>query len=229
VLRRLLKLVVLRVRSERSKELEILVLRHQLQVLQRQVARPRLRPADRVLLAALSRSLPKSAWSSFFVSPVTLLRWHRELVAWRWTYSRRSIGRPRTDSGISELVLRLARENPTWGYRRIHGELVGLGIALAPSTIWAILRRQGIEPAPRRAELSWSEFLRAQASVIVACDFLTVDTLWLRRLYVLFFIELGSRRVEGGGCPTTLTRLHRKSDTLARVPRPDPDRLAQAA
>jgi putative transposase len=199
VLRRLLELVALRLRSERSKELEILVLRHQLHVLQRQVGRPRLRPADLTLLAALSRSLPKPAWTSFFVSPATLLRWHRQLVARRWTYSRRRVGRPSTDSGISALVLRLARENPSWGYRRIHGELVGLGIALAPSTIWAILRRHGIEPAPRRAELSWSQFLRAQASAIVACDFLTVDTVWLRRLYVLFFIELGNRRVHFGG------------------------------
>ena len=199
VLRRLLELGVLRLRSGRSKELEILVLRHQLHVLQRQVARPRLRPADRLLLAALSRSLPKPAWSSFFVSPVTLLRWHRQLVTRRWTYARRTVGRPRTDSGISELVLRLAGENPTWGYRRIQGELVGLGIRIAPSTVWAILRRHGIEPAPRRAELSWSEFLRAQASAIIACDFLTVDTVWLRRLYVLFFIELGSRRVYFGG------------------------------
>jgi putative transposase len=97
------------------------------------------------------------------------------------------------------LVLRLARENPTWGYRRIQGELVGLGIALAPSTVWAILRWHGLEPAPRRAELSWSQFLRAQASAIVACDFLTVDTVWLRRLYVLFFIEVSSRRVHFGG------------------------------
>jgi transposase InsO family protein len=96
-------------------------------------------------------------------------------------------------------VLRLARENPTWGYRRIHGELVGLGITLAPSTTWAILRRHGTERAPRRAELSWSQFLRAQASAIIACDFLTVDTLWLRRLHVLFFIELASRRVHFGG------------------------------
>ena len=106
---------------------------------------------------------------------------------------------PRADRGISELVLRLARENPTWGYRRIHGELVGLGITLAPSTTWAILRRHGTERAPRRAELSWSQFLRAQASAIIACDFLTVDTLWLRRLHVLFFIELASRRVHFGG------------------------------
>jgi hypothetical protein len=172
MLRRLFELVVLRLRSERSKELEILVLRHQLHVLQRQVVRPRLRPADRVLLAALSRSLPWPAWSSFFVSLVTLLRWHRQLVARRWTYPHRTLGRPRTDSGRCELVLRLARENPTWGYRRIHGELVGLGIRLAPST--------------------------AQASAIIACDFLTVDTVWLRRLYVLFFIELGSRVHFGG-------------------------------
>jgi putative transposase len=175
------------------------VLRHQLHVLQRQVARPRLRPADRLLLAALSRSLPRSAWSTLFVSPATLLRWHRELVARRWTHPRRTVGRPRADRGISELVLRLARENPTWGYRRIHGELVGLGITLAPSTTWAILRRHGTERAPRRAELSWSQFLRAQASAIIACDFLTVDTLWLRRLHVLFFIELASRRVHFGG------------------------------
>jgi putative transposase len=197
--RRLLELVALCLRSERSKELEILVLRHQLDVLQRRAARPRLRTADRVLLAALSRSLPPSVWSSFFVSPATLVRWRRRLVARRWTYSRRSVGRPRTGGGVSQLVLRLARENPTWGYRRIHGELVGLGIRLAPSTIWGILRRHGIEPAPRRAELSWPAFLRAQASAIIACDFLTVETVWLRRLYVLFFIELGSRRVHFGG------------------------------
>jgi putative transposase len=147
----------------------------------------------------LGRSLPRPVWSSFLVSPATLLRWHRELVARRWTYSRRTVGRPRTDRGICEFVLRLARENPTWGYRRIHGELVGLGIPLAPSTVWAILRRHGIEPAPRRAELSWSQFLRAQASSVIECDFLTVDTLWLRRLHVLFFIELATRRVHFGG------------------------------
>jgi putative transposase len=163
-LRRLLELVVLRLRSERSKELEILVLRHQLHVMQRQVTRPRLRTADRLLLAAFSRSLPRPAWSSFFVSPETLLRWHRQLVARRWTYARRTVGRPRTSAGVAELDLRLA--------------------------IWAILRRHGIEPPPRRAELSWSQFLRVQASSIIACDFLTVDTVWLRRLYVLFFIEL---------------------------------------
>jgi transposase InsO family protein len=121
------------------------------------------------------------------------------LIARRWTYPRHSVGRPSTSRGITELVLRLARENPTWGYRRIQGELVGLGVRIAPSTVWAILRRHGIEPAPRRAELSWSAFLRAQASAIIACDFLTVDTVWLRRLHVFFFIELANRRVHFGG------------------------------
>ena len=185
-------------RAECSKELEILVLRQQLQVLQRQVGRPRLRPVDRLLLSAFSRSLPRSSWSAFFVSPATLLRWHRQLVARRRTYPQRC-GRPRTEPGVAKLVLRLARENPRWGYKRIHGELLGLGIMLAPSTVWAILRRHGIEPAPRRAALSWPEFLRAQASTIVACDFLTVDTVWLRRLHVLFFIVLARRRVYFGG------------------------------
>ena len=197
-LRRLFDLLVLCLRSERSKELEILVLRQQLQVLQRQVARPRLRPTDRLLLAAYSRALPSSSWPTFFVSPATLVRWHRQLVARRWTYSRRC-GRPRTEPGVAALVLRLARENPRWGYKRIQGELLGLGIKLAPSTVWAILRRHGIEPAPRRAALSWREFLRAQASSTVACDFLTVDTVWLRRLHVLFFIVLARRRVYFGG------------------------------
>ena len=186
-------------RSEQSRELEILVLRQQLKVLQRQVARPQLRPTDRMLLAAFSRSLSRSAWPAFFVSPATLLRWHRELLARRWTYPRRGVGRPRTDGGLSSLVLRLARENPRWGYRRIQGELVGLGISLAPSTVWAILNRHGIEQAPRRAELSWSGFLGAQAATILACDFLTVDTVWLRRLHVLFFIDLATRRVHFGG------------------------------
>jgi putative transposase len=198
MLRRLLELLVLRLRSERAKEIEILVLRHQLQLLERQVARPQLRPADRALLAAFSRVLPRRAWSSFSVTPATLLRWHRELVARRWTYPHR-LGRPATSPEVRELVLRLARENPGWGYRRIQGELVGLGISLAPSTVWAILRRERIEPAPRRLESSWSEFLRRQAASILECDFLTVDTLFLKRFYVLFFIEVASRRVHLAG------------------------------
>jgi hypothetical protein len=198
-LRRLLELLVLRMRSEREKEIEILVLRHQLQVLERQVARPQLRPADRALLAAFSRVLPRAAWPSFVVTPPTLLRWHRELVARRWTYPHRCPGRPATRVEVRELVLRLAQENPGWGYRRIHGELVGLGITLAASTVWAILREAGVEPAPRRLESSWAEFLRRQAASIMECDFLTVDTAFFKRLYVLFFIELASRRVHLAG------------------------------
>jgi len=147
---RLLELFVLRLRSEREKEIEILVLRRQLLVLERQVARLQLRPADRALLAAFSRALQRRAWPSFVVTPATLLRWHRELVARRWTYPHRRPGRPGTPVEVRELVVRLARENPGWGYRRIQGELVGLGVSLAAGTVWEILRRAGIEPAPRR-------------------------------------------------------------------------------
>ncbi len=202
-LRRLLELVVLRRRSEREKEIEILLLRHQLRVLQRQVARPQLTPADRALLAALSRVLSRQRWkSSVFVTPATLMRWHRELVARRWTYPHRRPGRPPTRAEVRALVVRLARENPSWGYRRIQGELLGLGIKLAASTVWTILKEAGIEPAPRRLEQNWSEFLRAQAASILECDFLTVDTLFLKRFYVLFFIELATRRVHLAGITT---------------------------
>ncbi len=202
-LRRLLELMVLRRRSEREKEIEILLLRHQLRVLERQVARPTLTPADRVLLAAFSRVLPRRAWkTSLLWTPATLLRWHRELVARRWTYPSRRPGRPPTPVEVRELVVRLARENPGWGYRRIQGELVGLGIKLAASTVWTILREAGIEPAPKRLEQNWSEFLRQQAASILECDFLTVDTLFPKRFYVLFFIELATRRVHVAGITT---------------------------
>jgi putative transposase len=194
--RRFLELLALRLRSERSKEIEILVLRHQLHVLRREIARPRLEPADRALLAALSRVLPRREWRSFLFRPGTLLGWHQQLARRRWTYRRRTNpGRPPIAGELRELILRLAAENPTWGYRRIQGELAGLGLVVAPSTVWAVLRSNGIEPAPRRASLSWSEFLRRQAAGVIACDFFTVETVWLRRLYVLFFIELDRRRV----------------------------------
>jgi putative transposase len=202
-LRRLLELVVLWRRSDREKEIEILLLRHQLRVLQRQVARPEVTQADRVLLTTFSRVLPRQAWrKSAFVTPATLLRWHRELVARHWTYPHRHPGRPSTAAEIRVLVVRLARENPAWGYRRIQGELVGLGVKLAASTVWTILKEAGIEPAPRRLEQSWAEFLRAQAASIVECDSLAVDTLFLRRFYVLFFIELSTRRVHLAGITT---------------------------
>jgi putative transposase len=199
VLRRLLELLVLRMRSERVKEIEILVLRHELQVLRRQVARVRVRPADRALLAAFAAMLPRERRRSLLVQPATVLRWHRELVRRRWRYAGGAPGRPSLAAQARELVLRLAAENPGWGYKRIHGELVGLGIGLSPSSVWNILRRHGVEPAPRRTSVSWSEFLRQQASAIIECDLFALETLWLRRLYVLFFIELGCRRVHVAG------------------------------
>ena len=187
--------------------IEVIVLRHEVAVLRRQVTRPALRPADRALLAALSRLLSRSKRSRFFVQPETLLRWHRhrDLVRRRWTYPHRP-GRPSIPVGTARLVVRLARENPTWGYRRIHGELVGMGIGLAPSSVWAILKRHGIEASPTRSGPTWGEFLRAQASTFLACDFFTVDTVLLRRLYVLFFIEHGSRKVHVAGATTSPTQ-----------------------
>ncbi len=197
LLRRLLELLVLLTRSEQRKEAEILLLRHELQVLRRQVARPQLRPADRVVLAAVSQVLPRVR--SLLVEPATLLRWHRELVRRRWSYPAHPQGRPPLLSQARQLALRLAAENPSWGYKRIHGELKGLGFTLSPSTVWNILRRHGIDPVPRRSRLRWREFLRQQAAGIVECDFFTVDTVWLRRLYVFFFIELERRRVHIAG------------------------------
>ena len=180
-----------------------MLLRHQLAVLEGQVARPQLTPADRALLAAFSRVLPRKAWRrSAFVTPATLLRWHRELVARHWMYPHRRPGRPATPEEIRELIVRLAQENAGWGYRRIQGELVGLGIKLAASTVWTILREEGIESAPNRLETSWADFLRQQAASILECDFLTVDTLSLKRFYVLFFIELATRRVHLAGVTT---------------------------
>ena len=199
-----LQLVLLRPRSTEFKELEIVVLRHQLAVLRRQTRRPQLTTTDRVFLAAASRLLPRSRWRSFLVTPTTLLRWHRRLVARRWTYGGRS-GRPPIGGEIRELVLRLARENPRWGYQRIVGELNGLGIAVSATTVKKILRQAGLGPAGSRGGLSWRAFLRAQAQSMLAVDFFTVETIALQRLYVLFFIELGSRRVHLAGCTANPT------------------------
>jgi putative transposase len=203
--RHLLGLAVLRCRSDAANEVEILVLRHELAVLRRQVARPSCRPADRVFLAALARMLPRNRWGSVFVQPKTIRRWHRSLLARGWTYPHRRPGRPATGAGVHALIVRLARENPDWGYRRIQGELAGLGIRIAASTVWSILQQAGIEPAPRRSSETWRQFLRAQASGIVACDFFTVDTVLFRRLYVLVFIELATRQVHLAGITTNPT------------------------
>jgi putative transposase len=179
--------------------LEILVLRHQLTVLRRQTPRPRLEPADRALLAAISRVLPQTRWSGFLVTPQTLLRWHRRLVAGAWTYPHRQTGRPPLNPEVQQLIVRLARENPTWGYQRIKGELQRLGVHVSATAIRTTLRRHRLNPAPRRASSTWTAFLRQQAAGIVACDFFTVDTVLLRRLYVLFFIEHDARRVHLAG------------------------------
>ncbi|CAI7979523.1 Integrase catalytic region [Frankia sp. Hr75.2] len=152
--RNVLGLMLLRVRGDTAKDVELLVLRHQVAVLRRQVNRPTLEPADRVILAALSRLLPRARWGSFFVTPATVLRWHRDLLARKWTYARKTSGRPPVRREIRELVLRLAWENPTWGHRRIHGELIGLGYPVGVATVWRILHRAGVDPAPRRADAS---------------------------------------------------------------------------
>jgi putative transposase len=196
---RSIQLLALLARGDATKDLEILVLRHQLTVLRRQVPRPRLQPADRALLAAVSRVLPRARWSCFLVTPETLLRWHRRLVAGAWTYPHCQIGRPPLDQKVQQLIVRLARENPRWGYQRIKGELLRLGVQVSATAIRATLRRHGLDPAPRRMATTWRAFLRQQAAGIVACDFFTVDTVWLRRLYVLFFIELDTRRVHLAG------------------------------
>jgi hypothetical protein len=147
------------------------------------------------VLAALSRLLPRPRWSAFFVTPATLLRWHRELLARHWTYPHARPGRPPVDKQVRDLVLRLAAENPLWGHRRIQGELVGLGYRVAASTVWKILNQAGVDPAPRRSGPTWKQFLAAQAHTILACDFFTVDTVLFKRIYVLFFVEIATRQV----------------------------------
>ena len=195
--RRVFGLIVLRGRGEASKDVELLVLRHEVAVLRRQISRPRLAPADRVLFAALARLLPRDLLAHRIVTPATLLRWHRALVARHWTYRQHTDpgGRPGTAAQVRALVLRLASENSTWGYRRIHGELVGLGVLVCPSTVWNIWHRAGVDPAPGRDGLSWRRFCSTQAKTMLGCEVTHVDTVLLRRLYVFFVIEVGTRRV----------------------------------
>jgi putative transposase len=185
-LRRSLELVLLCCRSAEAKEIEILVLRHELAVLRRQHPRPCLQPKDRALLAALSRLLPRACWSVFLVQPETLLRWHRRMVARALDLPDHLQRTPPISDEVQQLVVRLARENPRWGYQRIHGELLRLGLRVSASSIRRVLRAHGLDPAPRRAPMSWRSFLRQQAAGILACDFFTVDTVFLQRVYVLF-------------------------------------------
>lgn len=172
---------------------EILALTHQNQILARQVKRPVYRMSDRALLAALSRILPRDRWSAFLVRPETLLGWHRRFVARKWTYAHRAPGRPAIDPKIQALIIQMARQNRTWGYPRIKGELQKLGIGVSATAIAMLLRRKGIGPAPRGGP-TWREFLKAQATSMIACDFFTVESALRKSYHVLFFIELGSRR-----------------------------------
>ncbi len=201
LVRRILGLAILRFRGDLAKDAELLVLRHENAVLRRHAGRIRYEPADRAWFAALASLLPRRRWAEIFpITPATLLAWHCKLAARKYdTSRRRKPGRPPTVRSIARLVVRLAEENPLWGHRRIHGELTKLGVSVAPSTVWEILHAAGIDPAPRRAGPTWRQFLTAQAAGILAVDFLHVDTVLLKRLYVLVFIEHGTRRMHLGG------------------------------
>ena len=203
----MLSLAVLAFRGDLAKDAELLVLRHENAVLRRHAGRVRYEPADRAWLAALARLASRRHWAEVFpVTPATLLAWHRKLAAGKYdTSKRRRPGRPPKVPGIARLVVRLARENPLWGHRRIYGELTKLGVTIAPSTVWEILRAAGIDPAPRRSGPGWRQFLHAQAAGIVAVDFLHVDTVLLKRLHVLVFIEHGTRRMHIGGVTASPT------------------------
>src|SRR6266536_2568904 len=185
------------VRSRRGlhvKDVELLVLRHELEILRRQVLRPKLRMVDRALLAAAACYLPRSSRGVLLVTPRTLLRWHQALVRRKWRQPEGARGRPKLPAELRELVVLLAREDPRWGHRRICGELAKLGYRVSATSVRRLLAHAKLEPAPRRAGPSWREFLRAQAASIVACDFFTVESVFLRRYYALFFIAHGSRR-----------------------------------
>jgi transposase len=187
--------------GDRDKDVEILASRHQISVLERQLgadSRVRFAPEDRAFLAALLASLPREVLRRLrlLVRPDTVLRWHRDLLKQRHARACRPkrSGRPPTVRSIRVLILRLVRENPSWGYRRVHGELATLGIKIAPSTVWEILKQEGMDPCPERASVTWADFLRSQADALLACDFIETVTLNGQRQYILVVIEHATRR-----------------------------------
>jgi putative transposase len=199
ILVRLVGWMALLAQSAASKDAELLVLRQEVAVLRRQNPRPKLDWADRAVLAALARLLPRPLRMNRLVTPDTLVRWHRRLIRWRWTYSHRG-GRPPVDPRLAALIEQMARENPGWGYQRIQGELLGLGLRVGASTVGRVLKRLRIPPAPQRSRTTWRQFLRSQASTMLACDLFTVDcAVTLRRVYVFFVIEIGTRHVHVRG------------------------------
>ena len=201
--RLVVSLARLAVRSGRSKDLEIIVLRHQLTVLRRQNNRPAPADEDRALLGAIAAGVPRPQRTGWLVTPETLLRWHQRRVARHWTQPARAPGRPCTSVKLRRLIIKMATNNPTWRYRRITGELIGLGHRVGASTVWRILKQHGFDPAPQRTSVTWTQFLRSQGAV--TCDFATVDTALLRRYYLLFFIDITTREVFYSGTTTNPT------------------------
>lgn len=202
LLRALLDVIATNHGDQAQLQAEVLALRRQVQVLERQIKRVRWMPGDRMLMAALRDRLPQSAWAGLLVRPETVLGWHRALVRRKWAaYLRRpKRGRPRTSTECRQLIVRMAKENPGWGYFRIKGELRKLGHAVAATTIRSVLLRAGIPPSGRRAKLSWKQFLAAQAQTLVVADFLSVDTVFFKRLYVLIYMHLATRRILLAAC-----------------------------
>ena len=202
VVRLVLDAVAVR-RTDRDKlQAEVLALRRQVQVLERQVARVRWTPGDRMVMAALRHRIPKAAWPGLLVKPETVLGWHRALVRRKWAAyrGRPRRGRPPLAADCRELIIWMAKENPTWGYFRLRGEILKLGRSAAATTIRSVLIATGVPPAPRRSGLTWKKFLKAHAESMVATDFLCVDTIFFKRLYVLFFVHLASRRILAASC-----------------------------